>query len=159
MKLDHINLKILAALQENARITNQDLADKVSLSPSACLTRMRWLEEAGYINSYCAMVDLDKVGSSLTAFFQISLENHYKNDFNKFDEAVRMTDEVVASFMVGARFDYLLQVVVRDMRHLSELSDRLISAEIGISKLITIPMLSEAKPFRGLPVAMIARQD
>ncbi|NVJ69815.1 MAG: winged helix-turn-helix transcriptional regulator [Alphaproteobacteria bacterium] len=152
MKLDRINLNILACLQENGRITNQELADKVALSPSACLTRTRRLEEEGYVTNYRAEVALDKIGPVLSAFMEVTLESHFPEDFEKFNSYVGSRDDIVSSYMLGATFDYLLRVVVRDMAQLRQLSDDILGAEIGVVKLNTLPVLEDCKTFSGYPV-------
>ncbi|MCJ9430661.1 Lrp/AsnC family transcriptional regulator [Kordiimonas marina] len=152
MKLDRINLNILACLQENARITNQDLAEKVNLSPSACLTRTRRLEAEGYITRYRADVALDRVGPVLSAFMEVTLESHFPNDFKKFDAYIAQKKEIVSGFMLGASFDYLLRVVVRDMAQLRRLSDEMLGADIGVIKLHTLPVLEDCKVFSGYPL-------
>ncbi|WP_286828346.1 MULTISPECIES: Lrp/AsnC family transcriptional regulator [Kordiimonas] len=155
MKLDRINLNILACLQENGRITNQELADKVALSPSACLTRTRRLEEEGYVTSYRADVALDKIGPVLSAFMEVTLESHFPDDFKKFDAYIASKEEIVSAYMLGATFDYLLRVVIRDMAQLRNLSDEILSAEIGVVKLNTLPVLEECKSFAGYPVRQL----
>jgi len=155
MKLDRINLNILACLQENGRITNQELADKVALSPSACLTRTRRLEEEGYVTNYRADVALDKIGPVLSAFMEVTLESHFPEDFKKFDAYIASKEEIVSAYMLGATFDYLLRVVVRDMAQLRNLSDQILGAEIGVVKLNTLPVLDECKSFAGYPVRQL----
>ena len=152
MKLDRINLNILACLQENARITNQDLAEKVNLSPSACLTRTRRLESEGYITRYRADVALDRVGPALSAFMEVTLESHFPNELKAFSSYIADKEEIVSGFMLGASFDYLLRVVVRDMAQLRRLSDELLGAGIGVVKLHTLPVLEDCKTFSGYPL-------
>lgn len=152
MKLDRINLNILACLQENGRITNQELADKVALSPSACLTRTKRLEEEGYVTRYRAEVALDKIGPVLSAFMEVTLESHFPTDFERFNRYLSAREEIVSAYMLGATFDYLLRVVVRDMAQLRRLSDEILGAEIGVVKLNTLPVLEDCKPFSGYPV-------
>lgn len=155
MKLDRINLNILACLQENGRITNQELAEQVALSPSACLTRTRRLEEEGYVTRYRAEVALDRIGPILSAFMEVTLESHFPNDFNKFDDYVVTRPEIVSAYMLGATFDYLLHVVVRDMAQLRHLSDEILGAEIGVIKLNTLPVLAECKSYSGYPIRQL----
>lgn len=155
MKLDRINLNILACLQENGRITNQELADRVALSPSACLTRTKRLEEEGYVAGYHASLALDKIGPVLSAFMEVTLESHFPEDFKKFGAYIASRGEIVSAFMLGASFDYLLHVVVRDMAQLRALSDEIIGAEIGVVKLNTLPVLEDCKLFAGYPVRQL----
>ena len=87
-KLDRIDLKILAELQKNGRITNVDLAEAVGLSPSPCLTRVKRLEQAGYIAGYGAHLRLAKLGDTLTVFTEVTLADHHREDFIRFETAI-----------------------------------------------------------------------
>jgi len=155
LKLDRINLNILACLQEDGRITNQELADKVALSPSACLTRTRWLEDEGFVTHYRGEVALDRIGPVLSAFMEVTLESHFPGDFDRFNAYVATKQEIITACMLGASFDYLLRVVVRDMAQLRSLSDEILGAEIGVIKLNTLPVLEDCKAFSGYPIRIL----
>ena len=88
-KLDRIDLKILAQLQKTGRITNVELADAVGLSPSPCLTRVKRLEQAGYISGYGAQINLQKLGEFVTVFTEVTLEDHRSADFARFEARIR----------------------------------------------------------------------
>ncbi len=88
-RLDRIDLRILAELQKNGRITNVDLADAVGLSPSPCLTRVKRLETAGYITGYGAQLQLRKLGDILLVFTEVTLSDHRYDDFSRFETAIR----------------------------------------------------------------------
>ena len=151
-QLDRINQRILSVLQTRARISNQDLADEVGLSPSACLMRVRRLEDSGLIRRYVTDVDVDRLGSTLSAFVEITLTNHGIDDFKRFDKAMAAEPEVIASYKVSGRFDYLLMVVVRDMARLRVLSDDLLESDLGIAKFTTVPVIEQPKLFSGYPI-------
>jgi Lrp/AsnC family leucine-responsive transcriptional regulator len=151
-RLDRIDRKILAILQTDARITNQRLAEAVALSPSACLARVRRLEEKGILARYLAEIDVERAAPALRAFVEITLESHAQEDFSRFDRHLAGTPEIVASWQVSGRFDYLLLLVVADMTSLRLLSEDLLGAGLGIEKFVTVPVLKEAKPFAGLPL-------
>ena len=87
-KLDRLDLRILTQLQKNARMTNVDLADAVSLSPSPCLIRVKRLEQAGYIAGYGAHLRLEKLGDTLTVFTEVTLNDHHREDFVRFETAI-----------------------------------------------------------------------
>ncbi len=89
IKLDRLDLRILAQLQKNGRITNVDLADAVGLSPSPCLIRVKRLEQAGYIAGYGAHLRLEKLGDTLTVFTEVTLSDHHREDFVRFETAIR----------------------------------------------------------------------
>lgn len=116
MELDRYDRRILEILQREGRISNQDLAERVGLSPSPCLRRMRALEEAGLITGYRAELDARKLGLSLIALLSISMDRHTPERFASFEEAIGMIPEVIECLLItGQQSDYQLKVVVRDM--------------------------------------------
>jgi Lrp/AsnC family leucine-responsive transcriptional regulator len=116
MEVDRLYRRILAVLQEDGRISNQDLADRVGLSPSPCLRRVRALEEAGILSGYRALVDAKKLGFSLTALIGISMDQHTPERFARFEAAVQEIPEVLECLLItGQQSDYQLKVLVRDM--------------------------------------------
>lgn len=118
MNLDRFDRHILEVLQQDGRINNQDLADRIGLSPSPCLRRVRALEEAGLIVGYRALLDAKKLGLSLMALVYISMDKHTPERFAKFDAAVAVLPEVLECLLItGQDADYQLKVAVRDMDH------------------------------------------
>ena len=116
MELDRYDRQILAVLQGDGRISNQDLADRIGLSPSPCLRRVRTLEEAGLIAGYRAVLDAKALGLSLMALIHISMDQHTPERFNDFEAAVRDIPEVLECLLItGQAADYQLKVVVKDM--------------------------------------------
>ncbi len=116
VELDRYDRRILAILQEDGRISNQELADRIGLSPSPCLRRVRALEEAGLITGYRAIVDARKLGLSLMALIHISMDRHTPERFANFDAAVAALPEVLECLLItGQDADYQLKVVVTDM--------------------------------------------
>ena len=116
MKLDPYDRRILEVLQEDGRISNQDLADRIGLSPSPCLRRVRALEETGIISGYRAVLDAGKLGLDLMAILSISMDRHTPERFAGFDEAVSALPEVLECLLITGRdADYQLKVIVRDM--------------------------------------------
>lgn len=114
--LDRIDRRILEHLQADGRLTNQDLAARVALSPSPCLRRVRALEEAGLITGYHAQVDARKLGLSLMALVHISMDRHTPERFTNFETAISELPEVVECLLItGQDADYQLKAVVRDM--------------------------------------------
>lgn len=155
MKLDKIDRKILVELQENARITNQMLADKVNLSPSACLTRVRRLEFDGIIKEYTAKVELDLITPYVEAFAEITLENHSISDFQGFDKALDAIAEIVESYKISGTYDYLVKFVCTDIKNYNVLTDNMIESGIGIEKLKTLVILSNTKNVSGYPLDLL----
>lgn len=115
LKLDAIDRRILSALQQDARLTNVQLANEVGLSPSPCLRRVRLLEEAGVIRGYHAALDRTGLGLGLTVFVGVKIERHHDKEAAAFREAVQALPEVVTCHLVSGEADYLLQVVVADL--------------------------------------------
>jgi len=118
MKLDRYDKKILEILQAEGRIHNQDLADRIGLSASPCLRRVRALEESGLVLGYRAMLDARKLGLTLMALIHISMDVHTPERFNHFEAAVAVLPEVLECLLItGQDADYQLKVIVRDMDH------------------------------------------
>jgi len=122
LELDRTDRKILAELQRDGRLSNQELADRVSLSPSPCLRRVRRLEERGYIKRYVALVDAEKVGLGLLAYVSIRLNKHVGGShapMGEFARDVQRWPEVVECYAMSGDMDYLLRVQVADLAHFS----------------------------------------
>lgn len=116
MELDRYDRRILDVLQKDGRISNQELADRIGLSPSPCLRRVRALEESGLISGYRAMLDAKQLGLSLMALIHISMDRHTPERFANFEERISALPEVLECLLVtGQDADYQLKVVVRDM--------------------------------------------
>lgn len=112
MKLDHIDYKILKHLQENARITNADLAEKVGLSPTPCLRRLRRLETDGIIKGYHTEVNREALGVNVTVIILVKLEREDDRALREFEKEIRTREEVMECYLVTGKFDYFLRAVV-----------------------------------------------
>ncbi len=117
--LNRTDRRLLEILQRDGRLTNLELAERVSLSPSACLRRVRALERAGVIRGYAALVDPRKVGLGLMAFVNVKLEKRGRTPADAFARAVEDWPEVLACHSLTGEMDYLLRVQVEDLRHFS----------------------------------------
>lgn len=118
VKIDKLDRKILEQLQKDGSLTNQQLAEKVGLSPSPCLRRVRALEEAGIIVRTVTILDQKKLGLSLTAIILIGMDRHTPERFAAFEEQVGEYPEVQECYLItGQSADYMLKVVVPDMDH------------------------------------------
>lgn len=116
-KLDRYDQHILQLLQQNGRISNQELADAIGLSPSPCLRRVKQLEDAGVIAGYVALLDAKQLGLSLMSFIQISMDKHTPERFSHFEEVICDYPEVLECHLItGQSADYLLKVLVEDMQ-------------------------------------------
>lgn len=117
-KLDRYDLHILKVLQQDARISNQDLAERIGLSPSPCSRRVKQLEDEGYIDGQVALLARKKLGLSLTAYVLIGMDRHTPERFENFEQEVRQCSEILeCSLITGMDADYQLKVVVPDMDH------------------------------------------
>lgn len=122
MQLDRYDRHLLEVLQQDGRISNQDLADRIGLSPSSCLRRLRTLEESGLITAYRALLDAKTLGLTLMALVHISMDRHTPERFNNFESTVAALPEVLECLLItGQDADYQLKVVVRDMDAYQEL--------------------------------------
>ena len=133
-KVDRLDLRILAQLQKNGRMTNVDVADAVGLSPSPCLLRVKRLEQAGYIAGYGAHLQLEKLGDTLTVFTEITLNDHHREDFFRFETAIRDVDEIMECHLVSGGSDYLLRFLTRGVNHYQQGIEGLLERNIGIEK-------------------------
>lgn len=120
-KLDEIDHKIMQILQQNARISNLELAELVNLSPTPCARRVKNLEEIGIVTGYHAHTNTQKLGYQLSVFIGISMDKHTAERFANFEQKVRAFEEVIScSIVTGRSEDYLIKAVVRDMAHYEE---------------------------------------
>ncbi|MGO4571406.1 Lrp/AsnC family transcriptional regulator [Microvirga sp. 2TAF3] len=136
INLDAIDLKILTALQEDGRLTNNELADRIGLSPSPCLRRVRRLERDGFIRTYRAVLDRESVGLGLTVFVEIKVEKHSRDNARALQEALSAMPEVVSCHMVSGTADFIAEIVVPNLKAY----ERLLT-----EKLLTLPMIGDIR--------------
>jgi DNA-binding Lrp family transcriptional regulator len=134
LKLDRIDLRILCHLQQNSRITNVVLADAVGLSPSPCLIRVKRLEKAGYISGYGAYIRLEKLSDVQVVFTEVTLSDHRREDFAKFEAYIRNVDEIIECHLVSGGYDYLLKFVTRSVVHYQSIIEDLLEQNLRIEK-------------------------
>ena len=121
MQLDRYDRLILDIIQKRGRISNQELADAINLSPSPCLRRVRQLEESGLISGYVALLDAKKLGLTLVSFIHISMDKHTPERFNHFEQQISQFSEVLECHLVaGQSADYLLKIIIKDMDHFQQ---------------------------------------
>jgi len=153
MKLDRYDLEILRVLQENGRISNQELADRISLTPSPCLRRLHALEEAGLITGYRALLDAKKLGLSLTALILISMDRHTPERLGNFEaEVVKIPDVLECLLITGQAADYQLKVAVKDMDAYQELLLNRITRIAGVTGVHTSFVLRRVVDKTALPI-------
>jgi Lrp/AsnC family transcriptional regulator, leucine-responsive regulatory protein len=152
--LDRIDRSILEILQREGRITNQELSERVALSPRACLERMRRLERGGLITGYMALVEPRRLGSLLTIMVEVTLKDQTQATHARFEQRMRNSDEVVECFLVSGPCDYVLRLACRDLDHYRELTNAWTDdPTLGVEKIASKPELQTIKPFRGYPLA------
>lgn len=150
--LDRTDLRLLAVLQSEGRITNAELAERVNLSPSACLRRLQRLEADKVVTGYAAQVDPQAVGLGLQAFVRVQLVKHEADVIERFVERVAGWDEVVACHALTGDMDYLLHVYVADLADFSRfLLDRLLNAA-GVADVNSSFVLRTVKRSPSLPL-------
>lgn len=150
--LDRTDLRLLAELQRDGRVTNAELADRVSLSPSACLRRVQRLEAEGVIAGYAAQVDPQAVGLGLQAFVRVQLAKHEAAAIERFVGQVNAWEEVVACHALTGDMDYLMHVYVADLEHFSRfLLDRLLN-DSGVADVNSSFVLRTVKQTGALPL-------
>ncbi|MCM8614055.1 Lrp/AsnC family transcriptional regulator [Accumulibacter sp.] len=153
MQLDRFDRRILQVLQEDGRISNQDLAERIGLSPSPCLRRVRALEEAGLIIGYRALVDPRALGLSLMALIHISMDEHTPERFSQLEAAIREIPEIVECLLItGQAADYQLKVVVRDMDAYQDLLLNRITGIKGVTGVHSSFVLRRVVDRTALPV-------
>jgi Lrp/AsnC family transcriptional regulator, leucine-responsive regulatory protein len=153
MNLDRYDRQILHVLQEDGRISNQDLADRIGLSPSPCLRRVRALEETGIIAGYRALLDARKLGLSLMALIHISMDRHTPDRFENFEAEIGALPEVMECLLItGQDADYQLKVIVRDMDAYQELLLNRITRIPGVTGVHSSFVLRRVVDKTGLPL-------
>ncbi len=153
MEIDRFDRKILQVLQQEGRISNQELADRIGLSPSPCLRRVRSLEESGLITGYRALVNGEALGLSLTALIHISMDQHTPERFNHFEAAVSEIPEVMECLMItGQSADYQLKVVAKDMISYQDLLLNRITRITGVTGVLSSFVLRRVVDKTAIPV-------
>ena len=134
MELDRFDRTILQLLQDDGRISNQDLADRIGLSPSPCLRRVRALEESGIVTGYRALLNAKALGFSLMALIYISMDKHTPERFEHFEKEITQIPEVLECLLVtGQDADYQIKLIVKDMDAFQELLLNRITRNQGVT--------------------------
>lgn len=150
--LSAIDARILAALQQDGRTTNQTLADGIGMSASPCWRRVRQLEEHKVIKGYRAVLDRRKIGLGVLVFVRVTIDRHSEVEARKFEQEVMALEDVVACYSIGGDADFLLQVVSRDLDTFADFAMSVIRRLTGIKEMQSMFVLKEIKPFVAWPV-------
>jgi len=156
-KLDQIDLNILAVLQTNGRIKNTDLADKVALSASPCLQRVKRLEKMGFISSYQAIIEINKIVETIQIFTQITIAEHTFEDHKYFERKIVDIPEVIECYLASGGYDYLVKFVCRSIIHYQNTIQSLLDSDLGISKYHSYVIMKEVISKKALPIAHLAK--
>jgi DNA-binding Lrp family transcriptional regulator len=150
--MDRTDLKILAALQHEGRLSNQALADRVGISPAACWRRVRALEDEGVISGYAAILDRKRVNLHLCAFVHITLSRHVKESTTSFEAAILQRSEVLECFATTGDADFILRVVTASIESLDQFLEEFLFAMPQISQVRSNIALRELKFETALPL-------
>ena len=156
-QLDSRDLEILRILSREGRISKTELAKRVCLSPTPCWERLKRLEESGLIRGYRANIELSALGPNVTIFVTVELERHRPEDFQTFEAEVSKRDEVVSCWALGGGFDYILQVVTKDVDTYQRFIDEILRRGLGLERyftyIVTSTVKANAPPFAALDAA------
>lgn len=152
MNLDRIDRKILTLLQDDARISNQELADKVGLSPSPCLRRVKQLESIGLIGHYYAQLNAEKLGLDLMALVQVGMDRHTPDRLNNFEVQISQCSEVLECLLItGQSADYQIKVIVKDMQAYQQFLLGVLTQIEGVTEVHSSFVLRRVVDHRRLP--------
>ena len=153
MTLDKFDRTILSALQKDGRISNVDLAELVNLSESACLRRVRRLEDNGFIERYAALLDQRQAGLSGNVFVHIALHREEQSELAAFEAAVQDLPEVMECYLMTGEFDYLLRVVVSDMADFERVHNESLTRLPGVARVNSSVAIRTVRKTTELPLA------
>lgn len=151
-ELDSIDWKILAELQDNARIANVGLAEKVNLSPSPCLARVKRLERDGLINRYVTLLNAAAIGLGVNVFVQVRLEKQVESSLIAFEKAMKARPEVMECYLMTGTSDYLLRVAVSDLEEFQHFVTQIVAKIPGVGNIQSSFALKQVKYKTSLPL-------
>ncbi len=152
MTLDRFDRAILQVLQTEGRISNTELAQRVNLSESACLRRVRALERSGLIERYAAILNQHKAGLPVNVFVNITLDRQDEPDLRKFEESVRKIPEVMECYLMTGDYDYTLRVVVADTADFERVHSKYLTRLPGVARVHSSFALRTVQKARELPM-------
>lgn len=151
--LDKTDIKILSILQEEGRITNAELADRIGMSAPPCLRRVRALERQGYISGYHANVDAAKLGWGVTVFAMVGLHSQAEADLQAFENRVAEWPEVRECFMLNGEIDFILKCVAKDLASFQKFLTRSLTPAPNVAHVRTSLTIRQSKQVFGVPLA------
>ena len=154
VKLDAVDIKILATLQDQGRITNVDLAEKVGITAPPCLRRVRALEEAGYIGGYHAELNQDMLGYGITVFAMVGLHSQAETDLQAFEHLADDWPLVRECYMLNGEIDFILKVVARDLAEFQRFLTSELTPAPNVASVKTSLTIRSSKRLPGVPVTL-----
>jgi DNA-binding Lrp family transcriptional regulator len=151
-QFDQFDRKIMAVLQEDGRLTNNDLSERVNLSPSQCSRRRQRLEEEGFIRGYRAVLDRDRLGFSLVNVISVTLATHNRDNARRFADLLSRLPEVQEAHALTGEMDYILKVVTPDLKSLSEFVNGVLLPHESVQHVKTAIVLETLKETGSLPL-------
>ena len=152
MEIDAIDKRILSILQTNGRISNQDLADRVGLSPSPCLRRVKALQAAGIVQRYVALVDPGAVGQGLQAVVEVRLDRQTSDSVARFEKEILKFPQVLECYLMAGDWDYVLRVVARDLDEFREFCVNRLARIAGVGNVKSNISMKQVKYSTALPL-------
>jgi Lrp/AsnC family transcriptional regulator, leucine-responsive regulatory protein len=152
VKLDKIDRELLRLLQADGRLTNAELAQRIGLSPSACIRRLQRLEQSGVIAGYTALLDGEAIGRPTTVFIEVTLTGQGSTVLDAFERAVAACADVLECHLMSGDFDYLLRVAVADMRDYERVHRQQVAAFPHVARVRTAFAMRAVVPRRGYPL-------
>jgi DNA-binding Lrp family transcriptional regulator len=152
MEIDAIDNRILSILQTDGKISNQDLAERVGLSPSPCLRRVKALEARGIVQRYVALVDPSAVGQGLQAVVQVRLDRQTVDSVTRFEEEILRHPQVLECYLVAGDWDYVLRVVARDLDDFREFCVNRLAKIAGVGNVKSNISMKQVKYSTALPL-------
>jgi DNA-binding Lrp family transcriptional regulator len=150
--IDQFDRKILALLQDDARLTNNEISERINLSPSQCSRRRQRLEEEGYVSAYRAQLDRERLGFSLISMISVTLATHNRDNARRFADLVSRLPEVQEAHALTGEMDYHLKVVTRDLKALSEFVNDVLLPHESVQHVKTAIVLQSLKEAGPLPL-------
>lgn len=151
-KLDRYDLALLQLLQRDGRMPNARLAERVALSESSCLRRLKTLEESGLIEGYTVLVNQHKAGFPVNVFVSVTLDKQDRNDLESFETAVREIPEIMECYLMTGEFDYLVRVAVADMADFERVHNQILTRLPGVVRVNSSVALRAVKRSQMLPL-------
>ncbi|MFJ3409189.1 Lrp/AsnC family transcriptional regulator [Pseudomonas protegens] len=152
LDLDRIDKALLIALQDNARLTNAELADSVALTTSPCWRRVKILEESGVITGYQAILSPKALGYGVTAFVSVMMESHSQDTARAFERRLLEIPEIIACHNVSGRYDFLLEVLAKDLESFGEFAREVLQTLPAVKEIYSSFSFKSVKPLRQIPV-------